>query len=77
MNSTNQLESCAALNAVCKIVNEDMIPAVITDIVKLLKHDMDAVLTHSLIRSPTHSLSYCLIGKKACGGCTSSFKSVR
>ena len=56
MNSTNQLESCAALNAVCKIVNEDMIPAVITDIVKLLKHDMDAVLTHSL----THSLAYSL-----------------
>ena len=43
MNSTNQLEACAALNAVCKIVTVDMIPAVIGEIFKLLRHDMDTV----------------------------------
>lgn len=43
MNSTNQLEACAALNAVCKIVTEDMIPAVIGEIFKLLRHDMETV----------------------------------
>lgn len=32
MNSSNQLESCAALSAVSKIVTEDMIPAVIGDV---------------------------------------------
>jgi AP-4 complex subunit epsilon-1 len=43
MNSTNHLEACAALAAVCKIVNEDMIPAVIGDVLKALRHDVDAV----------------------------------
>jgi len=43
MKSANHLESCAALSAVCKLVNEDMIPAVIGDIMKLLSHDMEAV----------------------------------
>jgi AP-4 complex subunit epsilon-1 len=43
MKSTNVLESCAALSAVCKIVTEDMIPAVIGEVIKLLKHDMEAV----------------------------------
>eukprot|EP01035_Chromulina_nebulosa_P027233 gene27233-35774_t len=35
MKSSNFLEVCAALSAVCKIVTEDMIPAVIGDVVKL------------------------------------------
>mmetsp|Transcript_29560 Transcript_29560/g.66347 ORF Transcript_29560/g.66347 Transcript_29560/m.66347 type:complete len:429 (-) Transcript_29560:9-1295(-) len=43
MNSSNVLEICAALSAVNKIVTEDMIPAVIGDVVKLLKHEMEAV----------------------------------
>ena len=43
INSTNHLEACAALSAVCKIVNEDMIPAVIGDVLKVLRHDVDAV----------------------------------
>lgn len=43
MQSTNQLEACAALNAVCKIVTVDMIPAVIGEIFKLLRHDMETV----------------------------------
>jgi AP-4 complex subunit epsilon-1 len=32
MKSTNLLEVCAALNALCKIVTDDMIPAVVTDV---------------------------------------------
>ena len=32
MNSSNVLEICSALSAVCKIVPEDMIPAVIGDV---------------------------------------------
>lgn len=43
MKSTNQLEACAALSAVCKLVTEDMIPAVIGDVVALMRHEMDAV----------------------------------
>jgi AP-4 complex subunit epsilon-1 len=43
MNSSNQLEACAALSAVCKIVTEDMIPAVISDVLKLFKHEQDLV----------------------------------
>lgn len=30
--STNHLEACAALSAVCKVVNADMIPAIIKDV---------------------------------------------
>ena len=41
--STNILEIIAALNAVCKIVTEDMIPAVITDVTNLLKYDSEFV----------------------------------
>jgi hypothetical protein len=37
MNSSNVLEICAALSAVNKIVTEDMIPAVIGDVVRLLR----------------------------------------
>lgn len=43
INSTNHMEACAALSAVCKVVNEDMIPAVIGDVVKALKHEVDSV----------------------------------
>lgn len=43
MNSSNHLEVCAALVAVCKLLTEDMIPAIQGEIVKLLKHDMDIV----------------------------------
>jgi AP-4 complex subunit epsilon-1 len=32
MNSSNQLETCAALTAVCKIVTADMVPAVIGEV---------------------------------------------
>ena len=43
INSTNHLEACAALSAVCKIINEDMIPAVIGEVIKVLRHEVDAV----------------------------------
>ena len=48
MNSSNQLEQCAALSAVCKIVTVDMIPAVIGDVIKLMKHEMDSVRKRSI-----------------------------
>lgn len=43
MKSSSMLDVCAALVAVCKLVTEDMIPAVITDVLNLLKHDMEFV----------------------------------
>lgn len=43
MNSSNHLETCSALTAVCKIVTADMVPAVIGDVIKLLKHEMEVV----------------------------------
>lgn len=46
--SSNQLEITTALSAVCKIVTVDMIPAVIGDICKLIKHDMEAVRKHAI-----------------------------
>ncbi|CAM9423065.1 unnamed protein product, partial [Ectocarpus fasciculatus] len=48
MASSNQLEITTALSAVCKIVTVDMIPAVIGDICKLIKHDMEAVRKHAI-----------------------------
>lgn len=49
LNSSNQLECCAALSAVCKIITPDMIPAVLADIIKLLKHDMDYVRKRAVV----------------------------
>ena len=43
MKSTNQIEACIALSGVCKLVTQDMVPAVFTDVSKLLEHDMDNV----------------------------------
>mmetsp|Transcript_997 Transcript_997/g.1260 ORF Transcript_997/g.1260 Transcript_997/m.1260 type:complete len:1025 (+) Transcript_997:61-3135(+) len=43
LNSINHLEVCAALSAVAKLVTADMIPAVINDVVKQLKHENDLV----------------------------------
>jgi AP-4 complex subunit epsilon-1 len=40
MNSSNHLETCAAVNAVCKLITSDMVPAVINDVTKLLRHEM-------------------------------------
>jgi hypothetical protein len=46
-DSSNQLETCAALTAVCKIVTADMVPAVIGDVCYF--HDIDI----DLISPPT------------------------
>lgn len=43
MKSSNQLEACAALSAVCKLVTVDMIPAVIGEVANLMRHEMDPV----------------------------------
>eukprot|EP00743_Colponemidia_sp_Colp-15_P002166 GILK01002351.1.p1 GENE.GILK01002351.1~~GILK01002351.1.p1 ORF type:complete len:1062 (-),score=193.43 GILK01002351.1:67-3252(-) len=43
LNSANQLEICAALISVSKLVNAEMIPAVLPATVKLLSHPQEAV----------------------------------
>lgn len=43
MKSTNMIESTTALLGVCRLVTEDMVPAVIGEVIKLLSHDMDPV----------------------------------
>jgi AP-4 complex subunit epsilon-1 len=43
MKSANQVEACIALSGVCKLVTEDMAPAVVSDVLKLLQSDMDMV----------------------------------
>src|SRR5690348_10358440 len=41
--SSNHLEACAALTALTKLITVDMIPAIINDVVKLLRHDRELV----------------------------------
>nr|KYP54408.1 AP-4 complex subunit epsilon-1 [Cajanus cajan] len=41
--SDNYLVVCAALNAVCRLINEETIPAVLPRVVELLSHAKDAV----------------------------------
>ncbi|KAA3469321.1 AP-4 complex subunit epsilon-like [Gossypium australe] len=43
LKSDNYLVVCAALNAVCKLINEETIPAVLPQIVELLAHPKEAV----------------------------------
>lgn len=43
LQSSNHLEVCSALMAVCKLVTVEMIPAVLPMIVDLLRHDADLV----------------------------------
>ncbi|CAM9632684.1 unnamed protein product [Chrysoparadoxa australica] len=43
LSSSNHLEACAALTALSHLVTEDMIPAVLSHVVKLLKHDKELV----------------------------------
>lgn len=49
MKSSNQLETCAALAALCKLATEDMVPAVIGDVLKLLNHEMELVRKRAVI----------------------------
>lgn len=43
LKSDNYLVVCAALTAVCKLINEETIPAVLNQVVELLGHQKDAV----------------------------------
>ncbi|XP_044467959.1 AP-4 complex subunit epsilon-like [Mangifera indica] len=43
LKSDNYLVVCAALNAVCKLINEETIPAVLPRVVELLGHSKEAV----------------------------------
>ncbi|XP_015897484.3 AP-4 complex subunit epsilon [Ziziphus jujuba] len=43
LRSDNYLVVCAALNAVCKLINDETIPAVLPQVVELLGHSKDAV----------------------------------
>lgn len=43
LKSDNYLVVCAALNAVCKLINEETIPAVLPQVVDLLGHSKEAV----------------------------------
>ncbi|KAJ7953294.1 AP-4 complex subunit epsilon [Quillaja saponaria] len=43
LKSDNYLVVCAALNAVCKLINEETIPAVLPQVVELLDHTKEAV----------------------------------
>eukprot|EP00953_Heterococcus_sp_UTEX-ZZ885_P016485 9270-Heterococcus_DN1.PRE.3 len=43
LSSSNHLEACAALGALSKLVTVDMIPAIIGDVVKLLRHERELV----------------------------------
>ncbi|CAM8940417.1 unnamed protein product [Rhodiola kirilowii] len=43
LKSDNYLIVCAALNAVCKLINEETIPAVLPQVVELLNHPKEAV----------------------------------
>ena len=49
VKSSNHLEACAALTAVCKLVTEDMVPAVIGDIIKLVTHENESVRKRSIV----------------------------
>ncbi|XP_051151125.1 AP-4 complex subunit epsilon-like isoform X2 [Andrographis paniculata] len=43
LKSDNYLAVCAALNAACKLINEETIPAILPQVVELLGHQMEAV----------------------------------
>uniref|UniRef100_A0A5B6Z1L9 Putative epsilon-adaptin family protein n=1 Tax=Davidia involucrata TaxID=16924 RepID=A0A5B6Z1L9_DAVIN len=43
LKSDNYLVVCAALNAVCKLINEETIPAVLPQVVELLGHSKEAI----------------------------------
>lgn len=49
LRSDNYLVVCAALNAVCKLISEDTVPAVLPSVVELLSHPKDAVRKKALM----------------------------
>ncbi|KAF5735135.1 AP-4 complex subunit epsilon [Tripterygium wilfordii] len=66
LKSDNYLVVCAALNAVCKLINEETIPAVLPQVVELLSHPKDAVrkkaimALHRFYRKSPFSVSHLL-----------------
>ncbi|PIA35948.1 hypothetical protein AQUCO_03400085v1 [Aquilegia coerulea] len=68
LKSDNYLVVCAALTAVCKLINEETIPAVLPQVVELLGHQKEAVRKKAIMalhrfhqRSPssvTHLISH-------------------
>lgn len=74
LKSDNYLVVCAALNACCKLINEETIPAVLGQVVELLGHSKEAVRKKAVmalhkfwIRSPG-SVSHLVVNfrKKLC-----------
>lgn len=67
LKSDNYLVVCAALNAVCRLINEETIPAVLPLVVELLSHGKEAVrkkavmALHSFHRKSASSVSH-LVG---------------
>jgi len=49
LNSPNHLEVCAALTAVCRLVNVEMIPAIAPLVFKLLSHQQEVVRKKAII----------------------------
>lgn len=64
LKSDNYLVVCAALNAVCRLINEETIPAVLPLVVELLSHGKEAVrkkavmALHSFHRKSSSSVSH-------------------
>lgn len=64
LKSDNYLVVCAALNAVCRLINEETIPAVLPLVVELLSHGKEAVrkkavmALHSFHRKSASSVSH-------------------
>ncbi|XP_010540708.1 PREDICTED: AP-4 complex subunit epsilon [Tarenaya hassleriana] len=74
LKSDNYLVVCAALNAVCKLINEETIPAVLPQVVDLLGHQKEAVrkkaimALHRFYRKSPSSVSHLISNfrKKLC-----------
>ncbi|KAF9690367.1 hypothetical protein SADUNF_Sadunf01G0188400 [Salix dunnii] len=74
LKSDNYLIVCAALNAVCKLINEETIPAVLPQVVELLGHSKEAVrkkaimALHRFYHKSSSSVSHLLSNfrKKLC-----------
>ena len=43
LKSSNHLEVCAALISVCRLVNNEMIPAILPTVIQLLSHAHESV----------------------------------
>ncbi|KAE8637365.1 hypothetical protein CSA_023066 [Cucumis sativus] len=78
LKSDNYLIVCAALNAVCRLINEETIPAVLPQVVELLGHSKEAVRKKAIMalhrfhqKSPS-SISHLLSNFRKVGGCVTT-----